>query len=387
MIKKFTLVRITTVPISFIGLLKGQLCFMSSYFDVHAISSPGDSLAKVEENENALVHEVKMEREPSPVYDLRSLFRLYSVLKRIKPQIVHTHTPKAGLLGMAASFFLRVPVRLHTVAGIPWMESTGVKRKVLIQVEKITYFFATHVYSNSKELQKFILTNNLINSSKLTVIANGSSNGVNTDFYDRTPELVDEVKNLKSEFNFGDERVIVFVGRLVKDKGIEELLEVYRRISANQEIKLLLVGPFEPERDPLTESAMELIITNPNIVTTGFVNDVRPYLMLGDFLAFPSYREGFPNVPMQAGALGIPCIATDINGCNEIIVDGVNGIIIPPKDTEALYEAANQLLNDEELLSTLAANSRRLIVERYDQKLVWKNLLSEYRSHIEHAGL
>ncbi len=381
------LLRITTVSMSYRLLLKGQLQFMSRYFETHAASAPGWELDDLTTDENTEVHPVSMERKPAPLKDFSSLLKLRLLIKKLQPQIVHTHTPKAGLLGMLAAYVCKVPVRLHTVAGIPWMESAGAKRKLLAAMEKLTYRYATHVYSNSRALQEFILKNNLLPPQKISVIANGSSNGIDTKWYSRTAEVMQQAQALKEEWGLTDEKVILFVGRLVKDKGIEELLEAYQNLKDTQKLKLLLVGPFEEERDPLSDKATKLIEEDDNILTPGYVKDVRPYMALSYMLAFPSYREGFPNVPMQAGAMGLPSVVTDINGCNEIVNQEVNGLIITPKSASQLQEAMNRLLTDATLHDSLAANARPMIEQRYEQRLIWEALLREYQVHLKNADL
>ncbi|MEJ7677600.1 MAG: glycosyltransferase [Segetibacter sp.] len=177
-----------------------------------------------------------------------------------------------------------------------------------------------------------------------------------------------------------DQFVFIFIGRIVQDKGIAELVKAFVQLeSKHNNICLLLVGPFEPELDPLPEETIQSIETNPNIVHAGFQSDVRPYLALSDALVFPSYREGFPNVPMQAGCFNLPSIVTDINGCNEIIEHNRNGLIIPPKNAEALKEAMEKILTDEGLYITCKENARKMITERYDQNLFWRSLLAEYQ--------
>lgn len=360
---------------------------MSQYFETHAASAPGWELDDLITHENTTVHPIKMERQPAPKQDLASLFKLRKLINTLKPQIVHTHTPKAGLLGMLAAYLSRVPVRLHTVAGIPWMESVGKKRKLLQLMERLTYRLATHVYSNSFALKDFILENRLLPEHKLSVIANGSSNGINTEWYRRSADVLHAAESLKKEWGITDEKVILFVGRLVKDKGIEELLEAFQEIRTKHKVKLLLVGPFEKERDPLSRWAEGLIEKDHDIITPGYVKDVRPYMAISHLLAFPSYREGFPNVPMQAGAMGLPSIVTDINGCNEIIEHEVNGLIIPPKSAAALTESLGRLLTDEELYTLLAAKAVPMISSRYDQRLLLEALLAEYSMHLKNAGL
>ena len=384
------LIRITTVPISFKVLLKGQLRFMTSNgFDVKGVSSEGEELREVRENEGVVMEAINMSRKITPFQDLKSLWEMWNFLRKEKPQIVHTHTPKAGIIGMLAARLAGVPHRLHTVAGLPLMEATGIKRKILNFVEKLTYSSATRVYPNSKGLYDFILQNNFTQSNKLKIIANGSSNGINTTFF--SPAQVSEIEKvaLREKLNIQpDDFVFVFVGRIVSDKGINELIKAFSELQTaeNNEltgIKLLLVGGLESDLDPLNPETLAEINQNRDIISVGFQQDVRPFFAISDALAFPSYREGFPNVVMQAGAMGLPSIVSDINGCNEIIVEGENGLIIPPKNVEKLKEKMLTLARDKNLYTKLKENSRRMIESRYEQSVVWNALLEEYEGLLQ----
>ena len=380
------IIRITTVPISLKVLLRRQLNFMSRHFDVLGVSSPGPVLAEVAEQEDVRVAAVEMTRSITPAKDLRAVWQLYRLFKKERPHIVHTHTPKAGLLGMLAAKLAGVPVRLHTVAGLPLMEASGNKRKLLEQVEKITYAAATMVYPNSSNLARFILQSRFCVPAKVKVLGNGSSNGIDTGFFVRTPLLEETAAALKTSMGFTPENfVYVFIGRLVRDKGIEELVTAFAKLQQqHQHIRLLLVGPFEPDLDPLGDDTLRQLKENESIITVGFQSDVRPYYLLSNVLAFPSYREGFPNVPMQAGCYDLPSIVTDINGCNEIITDGVNGLIIRPKSADDLFDAMQKLLVDEQLYLQMKNIAREMIVERYDQKFLWNIILQEYQQHLNY---
>ena len=384
------LIRITTVPLSLKVLLKGQLRFMASNgFDVKGVSSEGEELREVHENEGIVMEAINMSRKITPFQDLKSLWEMWNFLRKEKPQIVHTHTPKAGIIGMLAARLAGVPHRLHTVAGLPLMETTGIKRKILNFVEKLTYSSATRVYPNSKGLYDFILQNNFTQSNKLKIIANGSSNGINTTFF--SPEQVSETEKaaLREKLNIQpDDFVFVFVGRIVSDKGINELIKAFSQLQTaeNNEltgIKLLLVGGLESDLDPLNPETLAEINQNRDIISVGFQQDVRPFFAISDALVFPSYREGFPNVVMQAGAMGLPSIVSDINGCNEIIVEGENGLIIPSKNVEKLKEKMLTLARDKNLYIKLKENSRRMIENRYEQSVVWNALLEEYEGLLQ----
>lgn len=383
------LIRITTVPISFKVLLKGQLRFMASNgFDVKGVSSEGEELREVHENEGIAVEAITMSRKITPFQDLKSLWQMWNFLRKEKPQIVHTHTPKAGIIGMLAARLAGVPHRLHTVAGLPLMEAIGTKRKILNFVEKLTYSSATRVYPNSKGLYDFILQNNFTQSNKLKIIANGSSNGIDTAFF--SPDQVTEIEKvtLREKLNIQpDDFVFVFVGRIVSDKGINELIKAFSELQTVENkptgIKLLLVGGLENDLDPLNPETLAEINQNKDIISVGFQRDVRSFFAIADALVFPSYREGFPNVVMQAGAMGLPSIVSDINGCNEIIIEGENGLIIPSKNVEKLKEKMLTLAKDKNLYTKLKGNSRRMIENRYEQSVVWNALLEEYEGLLQ----
>ena len=383
------LIRITTVPISFKVLLKGQLRFMASNgFDVKGVSSEGEELREVHENEGIAVEAITMSRKITPFQDLKSLWEMWNFLRKEKPQIVHTHTPKAGIIGMLAARLAGVPHRLHTVAGLPLMEATGTKRKILNFVEKLTYSSATRVYPNSKGLYDFILQNNFTQSNKLKIIANGSSNGIDTAFF--SPDQVTELERvtLREKLNIQpNDFVFVFVGRIVSDKGINELIKAFSELQTVENkpagIKLLLVGGLENDLDPLNPETLAEINQNKDIISVGFQQDVRSFFAIADALVFPSYREGFPNVVMQAGAMGLPSIVSDINGCNEIIIEGENGLIIPSKNVEKLKEKMLTLAKDKNLYTKLKGNSRRMIENKYEQSVVWNALLEEYEGLLQ----
>jgi capsular polysaccharide biosynthesis glycosyltransferase capM len=377
------------VPLSLKVLLKGQLRFMASNgFDVKGVSSEGEELREVHGNEGIAVEAITMSRKITPFQDLKSLWQMWNFLRKEKPQIVHTHTPKAGIIGMLAARLAGVPHRLHTVAGLPLMEATGTKRKILNIVEKLTYSSATRVYPNSKGLYDFILQNNFTQSNKLKIIANGSSNGIDTTFF--SPDQVTEIERvtLREKLNIQpDDFVFVFVGRIVSDKGINELIKAFSELQTVENkptgIKLLLVGGLENDLDPLNPETLAEINQNKDIISVGFQQDVRSFFAIADALVFPSYREGFPNVVMQAGAMGLPSIVSDINGCNEIIIEGENGLIIPSKNVEKLKEKMLTLAKDKNLYTKLKGNSRRMIENRYEQSVVWNALLEEYEGLLQ----
>lgn len=387
---KVKLIRVTTVPISLRYLISGQPGFMKQQgFEVILISSEGPDWQYIKDVEGFKRYKVNMARQIAVLKDARALLQLIWLFRKIKPQMVHSHTPKAGLLSMVASKVAGVPIRLHTVAGLPLMEAKGVKRKILEIAEKITYLFATKVYPNSKNLQQFILQNKFCSACKLKVIGNGSSNGIDSTYFLLDENIHQKAREIKDQLRISAEQfVFIFIGRVVQDKGIVELVKAFSKLKSKySNIRLLIVGPYEHGLDPLPRETIDFIQNNNDIIHVGFQNDVRPYLALSNALVFPSYREGFPNVPMQAGCFNLPSIVTDINGCNEIIEDGKNGIIIPSKDSLALEKAIERLITDKDLFTKLKVNSRPMIVDRYEQKHFWNLLLQEYKEQLSLHGL
>ena len=376
------LVRITTIPLSLEKLLEGQLTYMDKHYEVIAIAAEKERLEQYGNSNEVRTFWVEMTRKITPLQDLKAVVKLYKFFKKERPLIVHTHTPKAGIVGMLAGKLAGVPIRLHTVAGLPLIETSGFKRKILDLVETFTYKLSTRVYPNSLELKKLILKLGYAKRNKLKVLGKGSSNGIDTNYFDPSNFIKKKEKlRYKKELGIPEEDfVFVFVGRLVSEKGINELVTAFSQLySSHQNISLLLVGPFEQKLDPLDNTVFKIIKSHPKIFTTGYQEDVRSYFSISDVLTFPSYREGFPNVVMQANAMGLPAIVTNINGCNEIIRDGINGKIIPVKNIKDLKANMEELLLDTSLRSKLAQNARKLIQDNYERRKFWAILLKEYK--------
>ncbi|WP_288647125.1 glycosyltransferase family 4 protein [uncultured Parabacteroides sp.] len=372
------LIRTSTIPASLENLLKGQLKMLSKYYNVLAVSSPGDDMETIEEREGVRTIAIPMERRISLIKDFISLIRLIVLFAKERPDMVHSITPKAGLLSMLAAWITRVPVRMHTFTGLVFPTATGKMQKLLIAMDRLTCFCATHINPEGEGVKRDLVNYN-ITSKPLHIIANDNVNGIDLEYFDKTPEVVEKACSYKKEGTF----TFCFVGRMVRDKGINELVHSFLRLYQKDErVRLLLVGPFEKELDPVLPEVEEHILHHPGICYMGYQNDVRPFLVASDALVFPSYREGFPNVVIQAGAMGLPAIVTDINGCNEIVLPDLNGVIIPSKDEQALYESMKYFASHPVEVERMAANARPLIASRYEQRIVWNALLDEYKSII-----
>lgn len=373
------IVRLSTVPVSLNLLLKGQLKFLNNYFIVHTVSGKGLDLEIVAKREGVTVKTIDMERNISPLKDIISLIRLYIYFKKINPLIVHSITPKAGLLSMLAAKMACVPIRMHTFTGLIFPTRTGLIKKILILMDKLLCKCATNIYPEGQGVKNDLM-NYRITSKALHIISNGNINGIDLEYFSKENISVAERIKLKSDLRITEKDfVFLFVGRLAGDKGINELITAFLLISKKRSnVKLLIVGA-EESTDPLQESTSFEILSHINILSVGFQEDVRPFLAIADVFVFPSYREGFPNVVMQAGAMELPSIVTDINGCNEIIIEGENGLIIPVKDSNAVYESMKKVMEDSSLRTYMKKNARPMIVSRYEQEVLWKELLSEYQ--------
>lgn len=368
------IIRATTVPLSLNAFCKGMLRELSEKYEVIAVSSPGEELEEVSSREGVRVIAVPMERHISLWRDLKALVMMIGVFRKEKPTMVHSMTPKAGLICMVAGRLTGVPVRVHTFTGLVWPTSAGLKRKILMFTDKLTCVCATHIIPEGEGVKNDLI-NNGITKKQLKVLGYGNVMGVDMEKFSRRLEIMDKAKLIRKQvFTF------LYVGRIVKDKGINELCEAFDKLSGLAETRLILVGPSEDILDPISDKAKEIIENNPNIESVGgiFGEELLAYYAAADCFVFPSYREGFPNTVLEAGAMGLPSIVTDINGSREIIRQGENGVIIPPKDANALFEAMINMMRDKKARERMAGNARKMIADRYEQRFVRKCLYDYY---------
>lgn len=371
------LIRLTTHSQT-LGLLKGQIAFLSKEMDVILVAKDTGNLRQLAEEEGVQYRDIDMHREISLVNDIRSLCSLIKLFFHERPDIVHANTPKGALLGMIAAWITRVPHRIYNVNGLRFETATGYFRKLLIAMERIACAFANKVIPQSNGVA-FVLKKERITKKPLSVILNGSGNGINIErFNPNLPQVVIKANEIRGSFQGIS---YVFVGRLVGDKGVNELVEAFNRLSKDfYNIKLYLVGSLEPKLDPLKPTTLQAIRTNNQIIAFGQQKDVRPYLQASNIFVLPSYREGFPNVVLEAGAMGLPVIVTDVNGATDAIIDGETGYIIPKRNVEALYNAMKKLYLDSKIRNEMARKSRQSIVSRFNASDVWNALLKEYQS-------
>lgn len=376
------IIRTSTVPGSLNTFCKGLLRELEEQegYQIVAVSSPGASLDEIKQREGVKTYAVEMQRHISPFKDLKSLWGLIKVFRKEKPDMVHSITPKAGLLSMMAAWFTRVPVRVHTFTGLVFPTATGLKQKILILTDRLTCACATHIVPEGEGV-KNDLVNYKITKKPLKVLGYGNVRGIDLNHYN--PEL-SEIKAEAAKIHKDDVFTFVFIGRLVRDKGINELVKAFSKLNEiYPRTRLLLVGPYEENLDPLLPETLAAIDSNKSIEAVGLQKDVRPWLAASDVFVFPSYREGFPNVVIEAGAMGLPSIVTDINGSREIIEDGKNGIIIPSQNAEMLFRAMETFYTDKDLVSRLSSEARPMIESRFEQGFVHRCLKDYYKEILQ----
>ena len=370
---KKKIIRTVTVPQS-IGFFEEVMIRMKEDgYQTVVVTSQGKELEDFKQrNPLEKTIEVPMERHISLTKDMKSLWQMVKVLRKEKPHVVHSMTPKAGLITMVAGWLTGVPVRIHTFTGLVWPTVVGVKRKILMATDWITCACATHIIPEGQGVLDD-LKNHKVCRKPMKVLGYGNVRGVDMERFN--PARFADVKKDESKFRF------VFVGRIVGDKGINELVEAFVRI--NQEhpnTQLTLVGKYESNLDPIKPETLKVIEDNPCIDACGprYDDDLLMEYMKSDCFVMPSYREGFPNTVMEAGAMGLPSIVTDINGSREIVIHGENGIIVPSKDTDALYEAMKQMVEDASARERMAVNARHLIDSRFEKSFVQRCLIKFY---------
>lgn len=371
MTEKKKIIRTATVPLSLDLFCRGLFRDLSSHYEIVALSSPLPELESIRKREGVRTIAVSMQRKITPFQDLVSLFRLIKVFRQERPDMVHSITPKAGLLSMMAAWLTRVPVRVHTFTGLIFPYEKGWKRRLLMTTDRLTAACATHVIPEGNGI-KDDLVRFKITRKPLHTLGNGNVRGIDLRFYVQSEEVLRKGADLRKAFSIPDNAfVFVFVGRLDRDKGIDELVQAFLKLEQERpEAHLLLVGAEEPDGKAIQESTRRMIIASDHIhLSDGWQADVRPWYAAADALVHPSRREGFPNVVIEAGAMELSSIVTDINGSREIVADGQNGRIVPAQDPDALCKAMLQFVEQPEECRKMAATARELAA-RYEQGYV-----------------
>ncbi len=373
--RKPKIIRACTVSLS-VGFVSGMLDDLKRQYDVVLLSSPGKEMDDAVAEHGVKAIAVPMQRHISIRHDIVSLWRIVRAFLREKPTMVHSMTPKAGLLCMVAAWMCRVPVRIHTFTGLVFPTSHGLKKKLLMLTDAITCRCATHIIPEGEGVKNDLLSNG-ITRKPLQVLGYGNVMGIDVQRFSRRKEIEEAASEIRDNSVF----TYLFVGRIVGDKGINELVSAFVRLNrTHPNTRLLLVGFFENELDPVSPEARRLIEECEQIEYAGEQkgDNLVAYYAASDCFVFPSYREGFPNTVIEAGAMDLPCIVTDINGSREIIEHGKNGIIIPVRDEQAIYQSMEQMLTDEQMRKGMTEKAREMIVSRYERGFVRQCLYDFY---------
>lgn len=366
------IIRAVTVPMSLCFCREIMIKMRAMGYEMVAVTSPGPELDRLRNEDGFHCIEVKMERHISIMNDLKSLWSMIKVFRKERPYLVHSMTPKAGMICMMAAWITRVPRRVHTFTGLVWPAATGLKRRILMMTDWLTCACATHVVPEGKGVMDD-LRNGGITHKPMKVLGYGNVMGVDMERFD--PARFVARKEVKT-FTF------VFVGRIVGDKGINELVEAFIRLhSRYNNVRLVLVGRYEQELDPVRDTTRKMIDRNSDINACGpkYGDELLQMYVDADCFVMPSYREGFPNTVLEAGAMGLPSIVTDINGSREIIENGKNGLIVPPKDANALYEAMERMLTDNTARERMRSNARTMIASRFERNFVQNCQIDFYK--------
>jgi glycosyltransferase involved in cell wall biosynthesis len=369
--------------------MRGQLCFLrEAGFDVTVVTAPGPELDDTGVRENVRVIGIPMVREMAPLQDLLSLWRLWRAIRRLRPDVINAGTPKAGLLMGIAAWLSRVPCRIYTLHGLRLETTRGLERKILWFCELLACACAHRVISVSESLRQEAVRIGIVRVDRIKVLASGSCNGVDVTRFAPCEKLSDRAAALRRKWNIPrDSRVLGFVGRFTRDKGIAELIKAYDILRLGfPELRLLLVGDFE-SGDPISPDLRHRVETDPRIIRPGFVRDIEAYYHLMSILVLPTYREGLGNAILEAHAAGKPAVATRATGVVDAIVDGATGLMVPVGDSEALAEACACLLSDPDLAAAMGRAGRERVLREFRQEAVWKALLQEYLELLSEKGL
>lgn len=370
---------IATSPVTFAYLYRGQFKYMVQRgIAMTAVCSPGTALNNLKDEPVCTVA-IPMEREPSPVKDLIALVRLWWFLVNNRFDIVHVSTPKASLLGAIAARLSGHRRLIFTLRGRAYENETGLKRWIFETLDRLICQLATRVNPICRELGDQIVREKLCSSRKIRLIGNGSSNGIDLKQFTRTPEIERKARMLREQYGIAaDDLVILSIGRIRKDKGINELVRAFEAlVESKPNIHLLLVGRTE-DASPVDEEILQVIRSHPRIHHLEWQHDPAAAYAASDIMAFPTHREGFGNVALEASAMEIPVVASDIMGCRESVANGVSGILVPMQDVAALRNALERLIDDPQLRCRLGQQGRQRVEMHFRQEIIWEGLIAQY---------
>ena len=380
---------VTTHAISAENLMHGQLTFLRERgFDITVIAAPSESLDIVREREQVATISIPIEREISPVADARTLAKLCDLFRKLRPDIVNAGTPKAGLLGMIAAKLTGVPVRLYTLRGLRLETTSGFKERLLTTTERIAANCAHQVICVGDSLRQEFVRRRLVEADKTIVLRHGSSNGVKAERFQYSAEQFAQIEQLRNSLGIpADAPVIGFVGRLTRDKGIVDLHEAFTRLlNEFPELRLVLIG-WPEEGDPVPANVWQSLQQHSQIIRTGAIKDPALHYGLFDVFVFPSYREGFPNVPMEAAAAGGPVVGSPATGTLDAVVDGVTGTLVPLQDSASLAAATANYLRNPLLRHRHGEAGRRRALTDFRREDIWQSLADLYGHWLSQCGL
>ncbi|MDW4067054.1 glycosyltransferase family 4 protein [Staphylococcus saprophyticus] len=355
-----------------IPLMKGQIEFLREKgFNACIIASDGKEIRKYDENAYRIVN---MQREISILNDIKSLINLIILFIKERPLIVNAGTPKAGLLGTIAAFITMRPNRIYTVRGLRLETVTGLKYKLLYMMEKIAMMCSTDIIAISDSLKEKIVELGLAKENKIKILGYGSSNGINLKDFNISDNLIDV--DIKEQLN--NSFVIGYIGRIVKDKGISELIKAFQKLQKlNYNVKLLIVGDFE-KADSISKEEIDIIKNDNNIVWVNRVENPVAYFNNMDIFVFPTYREGFGNVSIEAQLLKIPVITTNVTGARDTVINEKTGFIVEKNEVESIVEKIELLINDENYRENLGENGKARIEKFFSNDVIWNDLEKMY---------
>lgn len=383
MVKKIQLARIArvcTTPLSVITQLKTQLDALGKTGAViMVITSPDFLQQEIKSIQNCVFKPLSIYREINLIKDLIALIRLIFIFRKEQFDIVHSNTPKAGLLCAMAAKIARVPIRLHTFTGQPWVTLKGPKRMILRCCDKLISYLNTHCYADSLSQRQFLIDEGIIQSPKISVIGNGSISGVDLVRFNSQNFSQLDKQSFRNLFHIKeDELVVLFIGRITRDKGIFELIQSFHElITLQPNIKLIIAGPFEQEIEKEVRSFANSR-GESNIIFSGFCHDPENLLAISDMLCLPSYREGFGTVVIEAAAMEIPTVGTKIYGLTDSIIDGVTGLLVKPKNVQELTQALLKLILNKDLRAMLGKNAKKRVYQDFDSHHFEDLIIQEY---------
>jgi glycosyltransferase involved in cell wall biosynthesis len=381
------LVHVINAPFA-LHFVAGQVGFMSERrFAISVITSPGEQLDAFGRREGVEVYGLEMPRRITPLRDIATLWRMYLRFKRIRPVIVHAHTPKGGLLGMICAWLARVPVRIYHIRALPFVTATGPQRVLLRSTERVACALAHQVLCVSHSLREVVVEEGICSAAKIQVLLGGSGNGVDAaGRFDpaRWTRSHDEVRDRYAIPR--DAVVIGFIGRLVRDKGVVQLVEAWKVLrEEHPELHLLVVGGFEP-RDPVPAPARAVLCSDPRVHMAGWATDTAPYYAASDLVVLPSHREGLSNVLLEASAMSLPVVATRIPGCLDVVEDGATGTLYPVCDVAALTDAIRRYVRDAERRRRHGRAGREKVLREFRREAIWQALHAEYQRLLREKG-